>query len=628
MKAKVTNKSTYSIFISYRRDGGFETANLIAEKLRNAGYNVFFDVESLRSGKFNEQLFRVIENCKDFIIILPKDGLDRCTNETDWVKQEVVHAMKYKKNIVPVMLSDFKWPEAMPAGLEGLEHYQSIAAGSHEYFDAAVDKLKSYLQAKRGFSWHKYKTYIVGLLLLLSLTAGLFLWHNYKERQYFTQRCIEQTNLMSVGIANMNHNLNIARSAHDEWGKFRNKLSRVQPQEIPTVKQEFVAWIENQKNSIQRVNPELKISNETATVLNRYNIKTSEIIAFYSIALPHDIEDAIHYLDQLQVYANDDYIADIYDKFVRLNYQFLEASGKSTYYYFLGLLTTMPKEVYKDFYKMQQYLNNFSEIPLNLSYDEYESKGDAMLRNAEQIVMEMGSIVNTEDRDVEDIQNQLKEIKEFMAMEQQQQQLQEMEVKIEESFRNIIEDCKLSPNDDQYLMWGKIVHIATSMAQTTARRMETERLDKHDKETAQAKGYDVSNWFSVKYSLTMDEVLQEIITRLDQYMKYFPDTKNYIPAVKQFYTNVKDGKQPLNGMVVIGTKDDIPHPIFKIGDIVLSRKDKTVNSTTDYKSVAKTERDDTVVFLRLHEGKLQKHTEVVPETEVLIGFLVLKEENK
>jgi hypothetical protein len=569
------------------------------------------------------------------------------------VRQEIIHAMKHEKNIIPVTLSGFQWVETMPAGLEGLNDYQAIAAGDHNFFDAAMDKLKSYLKSKRGFTWYKYKTYIISAFILLTLATGIFVWHNYKEQQYFTQLCIEQTNLMSAGIANINHNLNMVKSAHDEWDKFRNKLSRTNPQDILRVKQEFIAWIENQKKSIQPVNPELKISDKTTAVLNRYNIKTSEIIAFYSMALPRDAEDAIHYLNQLQVYANEEYIADVYDKFVHLNYQFLEASGKSTYYYFLGLLTTMPKDVYKDFYKMQQYLNHFSEIPLNLSFDEYESKGNAMLKNAETIVMDMGSIVNTEDRAVENLQNQLDDIKEKIdnnkdkkddALEKEiaqrisniqhlssdiierQQQLQEMEEKIETSTRHIIEQCILSPNDEQYLMWGKIVRIATGMARTAVRRMESERLNKQNKEAAQAKGYDVSNWFEVNYSLTTDEILQELTTRLDQYMQYFPETKTYAPAVKQFYTEVKNGTQALNGMMVIGTKDDIPHPVFKAGDIVLSRKGKTANNTEDYRSVAKTEGNDTVVFLRLNSGKLQKHTEILPETEVLIGFLVLKDE--
>jgi hypothetical protein len=644
----------YDIFISYRRDGGFETASLITEKLRNAGYSVFFDLESLRSGKFNEQLFQVIESCRDFILILPKDGLDRCANETDWVRQEVIHAMKHKKNIIPVMLRDFVFPETLPVELEELQNYQGVAAGDHNYFDASVEKLKSYLKAKKGFTWRKYRSGFIVATLLLMLVSGVFLWNYLKEEQHFTRLCIEQANLMSLGIAAINHNLDIAKSVHDEWDKFRNKLSGTGTEDAPAAKREFIAWIENQKKNISPPSIECKISDETASVLNKHGIKVSEIKAFYSMALPREVEGAVHYLNQLQIYAAEDYIPGIYDKFAHNSYQFLDASGKSSYYYFLGILSTMPKEVYKDFYKMQQYLYNFSEIPTNMSFDEYESKGDAMLKKAENIVMEMGSIVNTEDKDIEKLRHQLNEINEKTSGDkkkkdtdtekevaariqniqnmtvdviEKQKQLQETETKIEESMRNMIEKCKLAPDDDQYLMWGKILRIATTMAQTLARRTESQRLNEQEKKVAQAKGYDVSNWFSVKYSLTMDEVLQELTDHLEQYMQYFPDTKSYVPAVKQFYTDVKNCKQTLCGMVVIATKDDMTHPVFKIGDIVLSRKGKTVNSTAGYKSVAETRGDDTVTFLRLSDGKLQIYTNTIPETDVLVGFLVLKELN-
>lgn len=90
-------KTKYDIFISYRRTGGFESANLIAEKLKGMGYSVFFDLESLRSGKFNEQLYLVIEQCRDFVVVLPDKALERCSNadgtanEEDWIRKEVIH---------------------------------------------------------------------------------------------------------------------------------------------------------------------------------------------------------------------------------------------------------------------------------------------------------------------------------------------------------------------------------------------------------------------------------------------------------------------------------------------------------------------------------------------------------
>ena len=92
-------KVKYDIFISYRREA-YDTANLIAEKLRNAGYSVFFDIDTLTSGKFNEQLINVISECKDFILVLPQNALDRCQNEGDWIRREVLCALQNDKNIV------------------------------------------------------------------------------------------------------------------------------------------------------------------------------------------------------------------------------------------------------------------------------------------------------------------------------------------------------------------------------------------------------------------------------------------------------------------------------------------------------------------------------------------------
>ena len=48
----------YQIFISYRRDGGEATGQLLYHKLTQLGYHVFFDAESLRSGKFNDELLK------------------------------------------------------------------------------------------------------------------------------------------------------------------------------------------------------------------------------------------------------------------------------------------------------------------------------------------------------------------------------------------------------------------------------------------------------------------------------------------------------------------------------------------------------------------------------------------
>ena len=50
------------IFISYRRDGGDMAAMHIYQALKERGYDLFYDVEVLRSGKFNEALLKQIQS--------------------------------------------------------------------------------------------------------------------------------------------------------------------------------------------------------------------------------------------------------------------------------------------------------------------------------------------------------------------------------------------------------------------------------------------------------------------------------------------------------------------------------------------------------------------------------------
>jgi len=133
----------YDIFLSYRRDGGEAMAILLRDRLTERGYSVFLDIENLNSGSFNTKLFDVMDNCKDVLVICSKGSLDRCVNDGDWVRLEIARALEKGKNIIPVILRGFNFPDAMPADIEALRRQNGLNAISHEYFDAAVDRLAS-----------------------------------------------------------------------------------------------------------------------------------------------------------------------------------------------------------------------------------------------------------------------------------------------------------------------------------------------------------------------------------------------------------------------------------------------------------------------------------------------------
>ena len=60
----------FDIFISYRRQGGYDTAKHLNDLLVRDGYRVSFDIDTLRNGDFDVQLLNRIDQCEDFILIV------------------------------------------------------------------------------------------------------------------------------------------------------------------------------------------------------------------------------------------------------------------------------------------------------------------------------------------------------------------------------------------------------------------------------------------------------------------------------------------------------------------------------------------------------------------------------
>jgi serine/threonine protein kinase len=137
----------YDVFISYRREGSSEAARAIRAELRQHGVRVFLDVDELRSGHFDQALLDCIARTSNFIVILASHCLDRCVEERDWLRQEIVQAIKLNKNIIPIAMPGFDFPlaEQLPADLRALQAHQRVRY-DHEYFDAMIKRILSYLR--------------------------------------------------------------------------------------------------------------------------------------------------------------------------------------------------------------------------------------------------------------------------------------------------------------------------------------------------------------------------------------------------------------------------------------------------------------------------------------------------
>ncbi len=154
VERKVNRKSntmTVDVFISYRRDGGRDSARSVELALKGEGFErIFFDYNSLRDGVFNEQIFEAIDSCKDYLLILSDGALDRCANDGDWVAMEIRRALTADCKIVPIRVGegDFRWPENLPKDLRILKSIQFLNLRNDEYFHDSIRHLIERMESK------------------------------------------------------------------------------------------------------------------------------------------------------------------------------------------------------------------------------------------------------------------------------------------------------------------------------------------------------------------------------------------------------------------------------------------------------------------------------------------------
>jgi len=112
--------------------------------------HVFLDVDELQVGRFDEKLLQRIESTANFVLILTGRCLDRCTAKNDWLKREIVHAIETKRNMIPVLVDDFLFPDEgifrdLPDAMRILPNLQGVNY-RHVHRDSAVQKIAEYLR--------------------------------------------------------------------------------------------------------------------------------------------------------------------------------------------------------------------------------------------------------------------------------------------------------------------------------------------------------------------------------------------------------------------------------------------------------------------------------------------------
>ena len=128
----VMHTKEYDIFISYRRKSGKHIARILKEAFSRKGYSVFIDLDELKDGHFIDAILSAIDKSRVFIIIMSNDYFDKCANDGDHVRTEILYAIEKQKPLIPIIPNKVfeDYPDNTPEEIKS-----AISSQQYSYLD-------------------------------------------------------------------------------------------------------------------------------------------------------------------------------------------------------------------------------------------------------------------------------------------------------------------------------------------------------------------------------------------------------------------------------------------------------------------------------------------------------------
>ena len=593
----------YDIFISYRRDGGESTAKILRDKLSELGYQVFFDVESLRSGDFNTRLYAVIEECQDFLLVLSPGALDRCRNEDDWVRLEIEHALETGKNVIPVMLRGFSFPQVLPESIDALR-YKNGVESNYQFFDAFIEKLRLFLKSKPAIGRRigrrplgKNLLLAFALMAVLGAGAAVGLGRLTEDRAYPSNK--KEENLTGSLIYYVQSNLLRMEQAAEYMDGAYNACSQYLAHPDTASREELLSQLEGNRRLLYGIDAEaVSMTEELRTGLEEspFSLADSQALHDYleefrqscisNIYFMEYITDPDTYLEQ-QVREN---VLECYEEILEEELQII-ACGIN------DLLLPIEKEESLEAFKYD-FLPQLYYIPLEASTwsdsrealdSGEESSWNAIERSMDQVRVQIGEenmkLMETKAQMVQELMESglsQQEAEERMnelsgqssQLTQEKDALQEAQAQLEEKLNEAREKFAPQESDDMEMLWGKMLRFLN--------------LGLYDE------------------ALNCLDFYREKARGQDAYAEL------YVPAARRFIESV--GQTGIDyGLMVVGYEPgQESHEQYEIGDVIIALNGLPVHNYEEYsraKESLPSGTDYQVIVLRQEPGDGNNLTE-------------------
>lgn len=597
----------YDIFISYRREGGESAAQTIYDRFTETGYHVFLDRESLNSGDFDTGIYSVIDQCKDFLLILSPGALDRCQDANDWVRREAEYALLKNKNIIPVMMKGFDFPEALPISMAPLSSKNGVFL-NYEFFDAFLAKLESFLKStpdflhslKRNRLIHKTLPFFIALLSVMAIgLTGRQIYAYVNSNYPFTSA---EKNLTGEYISYVSYNLmdlkcmaDILSAAYDKCAYYYQNPGAVNAHEVLADLDTAIYNLTQIDTAVNSLSPELKEKLSDSP----FDVADAEAMHAYMEDYFSESIDNLYFMKKVidgEVVVSDYDAFRIVNIYSEFNRQELLAAGYATNE---TLLAVTNKEALAAF--QQEILPLLQELTLQAvqwsdSKEDLQAAQNACHEKIQSLLTELASITGDLSAEVnKEVEDWIEQLTAFgMSREEAEEQVNRLLEKSNqltisqdklENLKQELEEAKAefrrkfapSADDDIGTLWGKMLRFLS--------------VNMYDE------------------ALNCVDYIRETQRDADAY------SPMYTAACASFIKNIS--KTGVNyGLMIVGYDPDNIHPYYEIGDVIISYNGCVIHNITEYEA-AKDNRPEEgsvkVVVMRLNgEGSWENVSLDIP----------------
>ena len=175
----------YSAFISYRRIGGAEKAELLKAVLCKKGYrakDIFMDTYTIQTGNYVQSIEQAIAQSRNFIVIITKGCFDNLEEDGIWV-HELKMAKDLGLNIIPVYFDGIRKLDRsdLPAPISDLPLDNAVIY-SHDYADASYERICSFMVGHKPINCAQViKNNVVSIITVCVAIVVLLIMYNNRN---------------------------------------------------------------------------------------------------------------------------------------------------------------------------------------------------------------------------------------------------------------------------------------------------------------------------------------------------------------------------------------------------------------------------------------------------------------